>query len=102
MLNLLLLDFHMHVFLSDKRCPPVPDLTHADASSMQASVGTKITYTCHEGYQFSDRYKTSVLECGSTLEWIGTNHGCQCECLGYTLLTQKDKLEAGDLDSPGD
>jgi Sushi repeat (SCR repeat) len=35
-------------------CPPVPTVMHATPDSYNAIAGTIVTYSCDEGYAFSD------------------------------------------------
>jgi len=60
---------------SANRCPPVPQLSNAQADSSLALLGTEITYTCDVGYLFPAG-SDAVAVCDGT-NWSTVNVNCE-------------------------
>ena len=57
------------------RCPPVSAVGNAQPDGVLALPGNIVTYTCNEGYMFSDKQLHRSIQCNAG-EWNDTQESC--------------------------
>ena len=62
---------------SDGRCPPVIAVNNAVPSTLVASAGTTVDFTCIQGYMYSDGSVSKQVVCGIDLQWTEVADVCQ-------------------------
>ena len=48
---------------ADDRCAQIQQVRHADVSTVIASVGTRVTYSCVTGYEFPRGERVMTIKC---------------------------------------
>ena len=67
-------------FVAANRCPPVPHIESATASSFLANHGAIVTYTCDVGMLFSPINVTAInVTCSENSQWVGLEHETKCQ-----------------------
>jgi len=60
----------------DNRCPPVPSVLNALADSQLALSGTRVNYTCIDGYEFGKNQFDFMTICDGN-DWTPTPSECK-------------------------
>lgn len=83
------------LFQSADRCARVSIYQHMEVDTLNASVGTVVTYSCERGYRFEDGAISHSLTCSDTTQWVGYIIDCQrkyCNSTTHRTMYQRNLI----------